>query len=480
MFRERLIFFMFIFFYYHGISYPQPLTLYYSIHQALKHNETIMYSAHQNYLSAQAQLSVAESVFRTQVDLSLNTLRNYSRTLSGNTFFYANSHTTTPDINLNYSLLTPLGSVTSLGIGYQTQVNGMSTFYSFPSFNLTYQQPLSWSGIQSGHVDIIRSRKNFIFAKISYQLQKESLILSVVSTYFQLWQAFRNVEQGEHDLESAQRVLEIAELRLKAGQIAEFEVMNIRVQDQVAEDNLKVAQNSLQTQKRSFLRLLGQDLNTEFQLTEEIQMDTIDFDLEHAIQTAFQNRLEIKQREISLELAELSLKQTKASSYPSLYLSGNYSLSSQYEMPLTTALGELPNRYWSVQATLSLPILDGGARSKQVQMASYSYDIQRKNLQLFREDIAIEIEEYFRSLQLNQNRIKSLTLNLQIAEEALNIAELRFKQGQISSTEIENIRQRYTNAQRSLNSAKISYITQSAQLAKAMGILEEWVEGQKN
>jgi outer membrane protein len=132
------------------------------------------------------------------------------------------------------------------------------------------------------------------------------------------------------------------------------------------------------------------------------------------------------------------------------------------------------------QASLSFPILDGGARSNHVQIAKYAYKIQLKNLELFKEDIAIDIEENFRSLKLNQNRINSLTLSLKIAEEALNISELRFKQGQISSTEIENIRQRFTNAQRSLNSAKISYVTKSAQLARAMGILGEWVERQKD
>lgn len=156
------------------------------------------------------------------------------------------------------------------------------------------------------------------------------------------------------------------------------------------------------------------------------------------------------------------------------------SFGSQYDVSLGSALWDYPNRYWKLQASLSLPILDGGIQSSQLQIAKYAFDIQQKNLNLFKEDIAIAIEDHFRSLKLNQNRIQSLTLNLKIAEEALKIAELRFKQGQISSTEIENIRQRFTNAQRSLNSAKISYITQSAQLAKAMGILEQWVERQKD
>lgn len=481
MFRVKLIGIIFLFCFCCEFSNSQPLTLYDSIEKALNHNQTIMYAVQKNYLSGQSQLNLAESAYRLQMNLNLNTTQNYSRTLSHDIYYTSWSQVTTPNLNFDYTLLTPLGSSTHLGIGYQTQIFNSNSCYSSPQFDFTFQQPLSWSGIQAGHADIIRARRNLLTAEMSYQLQKEGLIIAVINSYFQLWQAFRSVEQSNCDLQSARRVLEIAELRLKAGQLSEFEVMNIRVQYQVAEDNLTVAQNSLQTQKRSFLRLLGQDLNTEIQLVEEIEMDTIDFDLDYVIQTAYQNRLEIKQREISLELAELSLQQTKAAAYPTLYLYGNYSLSSQqYDVSLGSSLMDYPNRYWRFQASLSFPILDGGARSNQLQIAKYALDIQQKNLNLFKEDIAIAIEENFRSLQLNQNRIKSLTLNLKIAEESLKIAELRFKQGQISSTEIENIRQRYTNAQRSLNSAKISYITQSAQLAKAMGILEEWVERQKD
>jgi outer membrane protein len=480
MFQIKLINILLLLFFYYEISCSQPLTLYDSIEKALNYNQTIMYAVQKNYLSAWSQLNLMESAYRSQMNLNLNTAHNYSRTFGGDSYYESWYQVTTPNFDFSYTLLTPFGSRTHLGIGYQTQIFNSHSFYSSPQFMFSFQQPLSWSGIQAGHADLIRARRNFISSEISYQLQKEGLIISVINSYFQLWQAFKNIEQSDYDLQSAKRVLDIAELRLKAGQLSEFEVMNIRVQYQVAEDNLKVAQNSLQTQKRSFLRLLGQDLNTEIQLAEEIQMDTIDFHLDYAIQTAFQNRLEIKQREISLELAELNLQQTKATAYPTLYLNGNYSLSSQYDASLESALWDYPNRYWRFQASLSFPILDGGARSNHVQIAKYAYKIQLKNLELFKEDIAIDIEENFRSLKLNQNRINSLTLSLKIAEEALNISELRFKQGQISSTEIENIRQRFTNAQRSLNSAKISYVTKSAQLARAMGILGEWVERQKD
>ena len=85
------------------------------------------------------------------------------------------------------------------------------------------------------------------------------------------------------------------------------------------------------------------------------------------------------------------------------------------------------------------------------------------------------MEEHVRTLEMNLKRMQSLKVNLAMADESLKIAEMKFKQGSISTTEVESIRDRYRSAQRSINSAKIDYITQSAKLAQDMGILETWV-----
>lgn len=462
------------------LLFGQTLTLYLAIHEALNNNETILYNADQNYLSAQSQLNSVKAGYRLQSNLSLNSNHTYSRSMSNGSYLSYKSQNTASNLGLSYRFLTPAGSEASLGIIYLTQMHGADAFYNSPQITFLFKQPLSWSGIQSGHANVIKAQQEFISARISFQLQKEYLIISVIDSYFKLWQALRNIEQNQQDLESAKRVLDIAELRLVAGQISEFEVMNTRVQYRISEDNLKVAQNNLHTMRRSFLRLLGEDLNTEINLSKDIKLNTYNFDLASTIDIANKNRSEIRLSEINVHLAELDLKQMAATAYPTLYLSCNYSLSSKYNVSLSKAMSNWPNKYWSVQSTLSFPILDGGTRSSQLQIAANSCSIQYKNLQLLKQDVAIEIEECVRLLQLNLNRVESLSLSLQLAKDALSISELRFKQGEVSTTEIESIRQRYNNAQQMLNEAKISCITQSAQLAKAMGVLEEWVQQLKD
>lgn len=58
----------------------------------------------------------------------------------------------------------------------------------------------------------------------------------------------------------------------------------------------------------------------------------------------------------------------------------------------------------------------------------------------------------------------------------MSIAELRFQSGQISSTEIDDIRNRFNTAENTLNQAKISCVLDRAGLAEATGQLGQWVD----
>jgi outer membrane protein TolC len=466
--------------------FSQPLTLHQAINLALAHNQTILVSARESHASSQAALAITEAAYSYHLDFSLATTRSYAKTafeaLNGGLFSQVTeTQNLIPKFGLSRSLLTPLGSRTTLGFGLTTNVVGLPSrsYQLVPQFSINFQQPLGLAGMSVGHQDIVRARAGFVSAELGFQLQQEQLIIAVVNSYFQLWLAYRDIERARRELESAKRILQIAELRLRAKSVAESEVLNSRVQYLSAEDNLTVAENQLQNQRRSFAQLLGQDsLQTNVMLVDSIAMDTIRIALSDAVAQALANRREIRQAEISLELAELGVAAAASSNDPILHLSGSYSLSSKNDPSPWEAFGQFPSSAWSVQAGVSFPLLDGGIAKSQLDIAQSSRNIQQNNLQLLRQNIALEVEQIWRGLKLNERRMTTLALNVQIAEEALEIAELRFQHGQISSNEVEQVRSRYLATQESLNSAKVSYKIQSAALAQAMGRLGEWVERQ--
>lgn len=466
----------------------QPLTLHQAIDQALAHNQTILFSAKESYAASQASLAATEAAYASHLDFSLSTTRSYARTAfetPGQSDQFLNATETQnliPSFGLRRSVLTSMGSRTTLGLNLTTNVVGLSTrsYQLIPQLSISLQQPLSSAGIAAGHSEITRARVNFIHAELGFELQKEELIVAVVNAYYQLWLAFKDVERAQRELQSAQHVLQIAELRLRAKSVAESEVLNSRVQFVGAEDNLAVAENSLQNQERSFAQLLGRDFTQPgIALTDTIAMDTVRIELQEVIAQALATRREVRQAELGLELAELGVDVAASSNDPVLQVTSNYSLSSLNAPSFDAALDNFPSRTWSVQASVSFPLFDGGAAKNQLEIARSSCKIQENNLRLLRQNIALEVEQIWRGLKLNERRMSTLALNVQIAEEALKIAELRFQHGQISSNEVEQVRSRYLATQESLNNARVSYKIQSATLAKAMGKLADWVDRQQ-
>ena len=467
-------------------AFPQNLSLYNAIQFALKNNKTIMYSSEENYLSAGAQLNLEYAIYNP----SLNAQASFSQSLTKTQTFmpltgyelsqYNRYRQIIPDLSLQQTFLTPLGSTLTLSGGVQTLASGVSSF-SFqtnPTLGLSYQQPLSLQGIASGHIDKELAEETYRQSGLSYELQKEQLVISVIQSYFQLWQAEQSVEQSKRDKESAERILKIADLKLNQGSIAEFEELNLRVQYNLAEDNLLQAQNALKTQTISFMQLLGANIDSTVTLEQNIKIDSINFTLQEATQRAMNNRLEIKQSEISLAGDSLSLTQTSSSLSPVLQLNASYNFNSNLE-PYFFQSFDMPNYGWNILGTISIPIYDGGRTSYRTEISERNIAIQKENLSLLKQDIAIDIETQYRTLMLDVKRFKSLSFSLKAASEALNIAELRFNSGQISSTEIENVRDRYNAAKNALDGAKISYIIERANLAKATGELFKWIESMK-
>ncbi|MCL4510104.1 MAG: TolC family protein [Bacteroidetes bacterium] len=448
-----------------------------------------MYPIDQNFLSARAELKSSEAAYNPTLNASANLYRNFNKAeLSapgavGTSYFTSYSQQIWPSLNLQQTFLTPFGSKVTLGAGMQTGISGLSSFsyQTTPQLTLSYQQPLSASGIESGHADIVSAKRSYLNSQMGYQLQKEQFILLVVQSYFQLWQSVRSVDQSERDFESTKRVLEIAELKLKSGSISEFEVINLRVQNRFSEDNLLQARNNLETQGISFYRLIGDTADMwhpgiVVQLDSYIPLDSMTISLDSAVSIALNRRIELKQGEIAIEQSRLTREQTASTLSPTLQLQANYNFSSQYEPTFINSLTLLPNYGWGLQASISIPLWDGGRTSANIEAADRNLSIQKKNLSLLKESVVIDIENRYRTLELDLGRLNSLGLNLEAAKEALEIAELRFQSGQISSTEIEDIRNRYNTAENTLNQAKISCVLERAGLAEAMGELSQWIE----
>ena len=466
-------------FIYPSICRPQILSLYEAVNISLKNNKTILRTAEQNMLSAQANYNLSKALygFSTVLNVQYNRSSAQNRALSyDKSAVYSEYQQLLPAVTIQKTFLTPLGSRLQAGLGLQSSIMGLNTFSyeTRPNLYFNFTQPLSLAGIRSGHSDLDQAELSYKKAVISFRRQKENLVFSVIQSYFQLWRMERQSDQNAKDFESTKKLLEIARLKLKTGSIAESEVLNLEVQNRLAEDQLLLSRLNLEQKKISFLRLLGLPLNTSLILIGPTEPDSLSINLKEALQIAVNNRSDMLQYGINKNSAKIARQVTLASSFPQLNINATLNFRSLYEYNFYNSLN-FPNYGWSITAGLSYAFYDGGKRELKNEIARLNIEVLNHNQSILEEEIKININNLIKSIKLNMRRLYSLKLNLNAAEQSLAIAELKFGKGQISAIEMDAIRKNYNSAVNSLNDAKIALIINHAQLAREMGILLKWV-----
>ncbi|MCD4692729.1 MAG: TolC family protein [Calditrichales bacterium] len=457
------------------------LTLDDCIKIALENNRYILYNAKLNLESARASFNNAKAEFGIKSDLNLSASRAYSKSeLSQDSvssiFSISRSKLYSGGLSLSKEFLTPAGGRTGLSLSWNLDRHdalGLEPYYdNTPRISFTLKQPI-WKSARIVESSVIKTAKgNYQSRKMDHSLQRESLTISVINQFYSLLKTFRSLDRSKVENEFSKRTLAVAEARLAANEIAEIDVMSLRVEQMSSEDNLINAQNSLQNQKRDFLNTLGIYEDIELTLDSKIEIKPLPWQLAECIKTAREHRKELKQYDISLYNSKINVYSAESANKPYLNFDGYYNLSSQRNN-LSNVMKEYPENSWYVGASMTIPLLDGGTRKNNLAQAKNSFLSLQRSKEKLEEEIDTEIERIYNNLQAIQRRLTILQKKLDIASEASKITELKFKLGLITSEDLTRAKERFTTAQQTIDDARIDYNIDRASLFKALGKLEE-------
>jgi len=159
--------------------------------------------------------------------------------------------------------------------------------------------------------------------------------------------------------------------------------------------------------------------------------------------------------EVALQLAEVQNK-------PTLTLVGNY----QYQNP--SGGKDEWGEEWNLNLVVSTPLFDGWAnRARVAQRRSQvkQIDLSLRGLEA---GIDLEIKKAFWDVEASEERIYAQEKNIEQAEEALSIAEVRYKSGAITNLEVLDAQLALTRVRLGYLKALYDHNVAMAELEKAM------------
>jgi outer membrane protein len=411
----------------------QILTLEKALEIAFKNSPSIQEARYQLTISGE-NLKAQQAGLKSQFLLTLTPL-----TLSQTrTFNDLTSRYNTQDLTrsaLRFSITQPIkwtdGTLTLVdSFNWQKAASSYTGFVSEATFNnsltLRLTQPIfTYNRTKMTIRQLELSLEN---SQINYALQKLSIERQVTQQFLNLYASWESLKIAEEELKNATESYQIIESKVKAGISAPEEFYQADLTRLSSVAGLENKQMSYQNSLDSFKILLGLPLTEEIEIVADIRKKLVEVSLDKAVEHAQANRMELRQRDISIQTALDSLIRVEAENE----FKGSIDLS----LGLTGVNKQFQNIYDSsntdkqIAVSFNIPVFDWGQKTHRIAASQASIDTQRLSADELRKQITLEIRQAYRNLQ-NQTR------QIEIAE--LSSKDMQFYQLQLSQQKLNEV-----------------------------------------
>ncbi|HEY9627239.1 MAG TPA: TolC family protein [Coleofasciculaceae cyanobacterium] len=277
---------------------------------------------------------------------------------------------------------------------------------------------------------------------LQVQTVSETLALDVVNAYYDLQQADEQVKIAQAASEQAELSLRNAVASEQAGIGTRFDRLQTEVDLANARQELVIALSQQQVVRRQIKRRLNIAESVGLTAADPIQMaGDWNLSLEETILLAYQNRPELEQQLVQREISQQQRRAALAELKPQVSVFANYNLQN------SLLQGDGTEDDYQAGARVSWRLLDGGASRARAAQQAVNVAIAEAQFADTRDQIRLEVEEAYLSLQSNFDNTRTAAQAVEAATGALNLARLRFQSGVDTQADISRLQTELTRAE---------------------------------
>lgn len=350
------------------------------------------------------------------------------------------------------------GSVTNSGDGFVSST-------SQPSTSFSGQAQLNYNLYTSGsrNATIKEAEEQLRINELAVESQALEIELNVATQYYNLQQADEQVRISRSAVENSQASLRDAQSRLTAGVGTRFDVLQSQVNLANSQQTLTSAISQQQIARRQLATTLSLSQSADISAAEPVQIAGLwQLTVEESIIQAFQNRPELPQQLAQRNISEQQRRQALSQLGPQISLASSYNLQDRYNDGVSVTDG------YSVGLQGNLTLFDGGAAKARAAQAKTNIAIAEVQFATQRDQIRFDVEQFYSQLRSNLDNVQTSTVALSQAQEALNIARLRFNAGVGTQTDVISAENDLTQAEGNRVTAILDYNRALANLRRSV------------
>lgn len=332
------------------------------------------------------------------------------------------------------------------------------TFNYFILGQVTLQQMLYDFGVTQNQATI--KRLDYEAYKTTLGATINDVIYQTKDAYYNLLLAFESKKVAEDTVNKFEMFYNQAKAFYEIGMNPKVDVTIAEVNLSNAKLQLIQADNAVNLAIARLNNIMGVPFIDQYNVQERLQYQPVDITFNKAVDIAREARPELKLAELKVESANQTLKLVKKSYFPTLSVEGQYQVGGK---------NWTSNYGYNFGGYLNFPTVNGMLIKNEIQEARYLYDKELANARNTQNQIYLEIQNAFLTLEEKKNQMPVALLGVKQSKENYELSYGRYRVGEANPTELKDAQINYQQAQLSYYTALYQYNSAKAALEKAVG-----------
>ncbi len=293
------------------------------------------------------------------------------------------------------------------------------------------------------------------YAYLSYVISELQLEQQVANVFYRAYQNKLALQVSREDLANTEKSYKIIENKVNAGLSAKEELYQAELNLLTSRSAMQNGEVTLQNSLDDLKQLLGVELNKDISVVATVNQKKVAVSLERTIKLGLANRMELRQRDLDIRSSKASLVRAAATNE----FKGNVRLSYGF-----TGTNESANKIFDnqdknqdVSISFDVPLYDWGEQKSRDKAAQISVQTARFNREDEKINIVIGLRKSYRSLENQALQIELAKQNVKIAQQTYDINLERYKNGDLTSMDLNLFQNQLSTKKNSLVDAQINY-----------------------
>ena len=323
-----------------------------------------------------------------------------------------------------------------------------------------------------GKVNSVRQSDNsYQISRIQKRETTARVILNVYTYYYQYLKDSELYEIAKEDLQLSKRQLNLVKQQFDLGAVSKTDYLKAKVRYGTARSTLlnrELSFNNSFKDLRNSMGLIGTD--TIISLPKKVEINLIIPSFDEAYQLMLTNSPSLNILDKRVKSAKISVKQSWASSLPSLNMSLGYNATSSDQ--ITKQYFE-DNYIQSANLTLSIPLFNGFRKRNDIKISKLQLSNQQASYSSATKDAEVNLYSLLNLLNNYEELIPIQEEVLLSAEEDLKLAQQKYELGSAAILELLDAQLAVIQASSSLVTTKYDAAIQLATLDNLIGTLDK-------